>query len=218
MKALIIGATGATGKDLVDILLTDAYYTELVVFVRRPTGITDPKLTEILTNFDQLEKVQQHINGDVLFSCLGTTREIAGSKDNQRHIDYEIPLKFAEIARRQGVSSIVLLSAHGASATSGIFYSKLKGELEDGITTLSFKQLIIFRPGFLIRKNSDRWGERVTINLLKSLNSLGLAKNLRPIATEILAERMANAAHFFPHGNYTFELRDIFEFTKNLPK
>ena len=80
MKALIIGATGATGKDLVDILLNDSDYKEVVIFVRRHTGINHPKLVEVLTDFDQPEKVASSINGDVLFSCLGTTLKAAGSK------------------------------------------------------------------------------------------------------------------------------------------
>jgi len=73
MKALIIGATGATGKDLVKILLQDAGYEQVVLFVRRPTGLTHPRLTEMLTDFENLESVAGAINGDIWFSCLGTT-------------------------------------------------------------------------------------------------------------------------------------------------
>ena len=115
MKALIIGATGATGKDLLGFLLNDPGYDEVVIFVRRQTGIAHPKVKEVLTDFDNLEHVSNAITGDVLFSCLGTTLKAAGSKDRQRHIDYEIPLKFAQIARQNGVAQMVLLSAYGAS-------------------------------------------------------------------------------------------------------
>src|SRR6186713_146855 len=107
MKALVIGATGATGKDLVNILLQDPDYTEVVIFIRRASGIAHPKLLGILTDFDKLEEVSGHIRGDVLFCCLGTTLRVAGSKDNQRYIDYEIPAKFAEIAKTNGVSRMV---------------------------------------------------------------------------------------------------------------
>ncbi len=81
MKALIIGATGATGKDLVGLLLNDTGYTEVVIFVRRSTGIIHPKLAEVLTDFDKLEELADFINGDVLFSLLGTTIKNAGSKE-----------------------------------------------------------------------------------------------------------------------------------------
>src|SRR5205809_561582 len=106
MKALIIGATGAAGKDLVNILLQDTYYSEVVIFVRRASRITHPKLTEIITDFDKLENVAEQIKGDVLFSCLGTTLKAAGSKDKQWHIDYEIPSTFAAVARRNEVPKI----------------------------------------------------------------------------------------------------------------
>jgi uncharacterized protein YbjT (DUF2867 family) len=140
MKALIIGATGATGKDLVDVLLKDPQYTSVVVFVRRTTGVAHPKLTEILTDFEKLEEVSPAINGDLCFSCLGTTLSAAGSKDKQWHIDYEIPLKFATIARKNDVPGMVLLSAYDASPTSRVFYSKMKGKLEVAIAALSFDQ------------------------------------------------------------------------------
>ena len=161
MKALIIGATGATGKDLVNVLLQDPDYTNVVIFVRGSGGRHHPKLLEIITDFDKLEEVGEHIKGDVLFSCLGTTLKAAGSKDKQCHIDYEIPSNFAEIARSNGVAKIVLLSAYGASPASKVFYSMIKGKLEDKISVLAFDQYIIFRPGLLLRKNTDRLEENV---------------------------------------------------------
>jgi aspartate-semialdehyde dehydrogenase len=72
MKAMIIGATGATGKDLVNIVLNDHFYSEVVIFVRRRTHISHPKLKEVITDFDKLENVAGFITGDILFSCLGT--------------------------------------------------------------------------------------------------------------------------------------------------
>jgi len=210
MKALIIGATGATGKDLVNILLQDKDYTEVVIFVRRASGIMHPKLKEVITDFDRLDEVSGYIKGDVLFSCLGTTLKAAGSKDKQRHIDYEIPSKFTEIARANGISKVVLLSAYGASASSNIFYSRLKGELEDKISSLEFDQYIIFRPGLLLRKDSDRFGERVSATTLKILNSFGLIRKFRPLPTSTLAEKLASAPKVFINGTHVIELNKIF--------
>lgn len=212
MKALIIGATGATGKDLVNTLLQDNDYTEIITFVRRGTGVTHPKLTEVLTDFDNLETVAAHIVGDVLFSCLGTTLKAAGSKDNQRHIDFEIPLKFAQIAKRNGVPKVVLLSAYGASATSKVFYSKIKGELEDKMAELAFESYIIFRPGFLLRKNTDRPDERITATLLHIMNRLGLLRKFKPLPTMLLAEKLAKAPKILESGKHQIILQDIFSF------
>jgi uncharacterized protein YbjT (DUF2867 family) len=209
MKALIIGATGATGKDLVNVLLQDPDYTEVVIFVRRSSGIIDPKLSEIITDFDNLESVSGDIKGDVWFSCLGTTLKIAGSKEKQYHIDYEIPLKFAGIAKRNGISKTVLLSAYGASVTSSVFYSRIKGELEEKIDVIAFNSYIIFKPGILLRKDSDRLGERITIPLLRFLNKFGILRKFRPLPTTELAQKMAGAAKFLGSGKHVLELDKI---------
>jgi len=212
MRALIIGATGATGKDLVNVILQDPFYTEVLIFVRRSSGIVHPKLKEIITDFDKQEKVADLIYGDVLFSCLGTTLKAAGSKDKQWHIDYEIPLRFAEIAKQNGITRMVLLSAYGASATSKVFYSQLKGKLEDAIAKLAFDSYIIFRPGLLERKDTDRAGERISAGLLHFLNRLGLIRKFKPMPTTILAEKLAKAPSTFSQGQYVIELNKIFTF------
>ena len=210
MKALIIGATGATGKDLVEVLLRDPDYTEVVTLVRKPGGLAHPKLREITTDFEKLEEVADHIRGDVWFSCLGTTLKAAGSKERQWHIDHDIPAKFAEIARRNGVPRAVVLSAYGASPTSRVFYSRVKGQLDEDIAKLGFEQCIIFRPGFLLRKDSDRVMERITALGLKFLNGLGLIRKFRPLPTSLLAEKLAKAPGSFPPGTHILELDKIF--------
>jgi uncharacterized protein YbjT (DUF2867 family) len=212
MKALIIGATGATGKDLVNILLQDPYYSEVIIFVRRLSGVVRPKLFEILTDFDKLARVAEFIKGDILFSCLGTTLKAAGSKEKQWEIDYEIPFQFAEIARRNGVLKVVLLSAHGASATSRVFYSQIKGKLEQAMDRLQYNQFIIFRPGILQRKDTDRMGELISISVIKILNSLGIIKKFRPLPTSTLAEKMAKAPKVLLAGKHEIELDKIFGF------
>jgi uncharacterized protein YbjT (DUF2867 family) len=212
MRALIIGATGATGKDLVNVLLEDSGYKEVIVFVRRPCGLVHPKLVEILIDFDRLENVADQINGDVLFSCLGTTLKSAGSKDKQWHIDYEIPLKFAQIAKGNGVRSVVLLSAYGAASNSRIFYSRVKGALEVAMERLVFDQYIVFKPGSLVRKHSDRVAERIIIAVLRFLNNLGAMNRFRPLPTTTLAEKMAKAPNVLPAGKHVVELENIFNF------
>ena len=192
MKALIIGATGATGKDLVNVLLQDNDYAEVLIFVRLSSGIVNAKLKEIITDFDKVENVSASIHGDVLFSCLGTTLKAAGSKEKQWHIDYEIPLKFAGIAKANGINKAVLLSAYGASSSSRLFYSKLKGRLEEAFTALAFEQLIIFKPGLLLRKNTDRAGERISASVLKFFNTIGIAgkfKPMQPGQSELVGKR-----------------------------
>jgi uncharacterized protein YbjT (DUF2867 family) len=212
MKALLIGATGATGKDLVHVLLHDTRYTSIVSFVRRASGVVHPKLLEIITDFDNLNAVAEQIRGDVWFSCLGTTLKTAGSKAKQWQIDYEIPFKFAQLAKRNGVPAAVLLSSYGARATSGTFYSQMKGKLEDAIGSLVFKQYIIFRPGLLLRLDTDRAGERVASAVLNFLNSVGLLRKFKPMPTAVLAEKLAEAPATLAVGKHIIELDKIFGF------
>ena len=210
MKALIIGATGATGKDLVWVLLDDPSYPEVVAFVRRSSGLAHPKYSEVVTDFDKLEEASDFITGDVWFSCLGTTLKAAGSKEKQWHIDHDIPAKFAEIAKQNGVPRAVVVSAYGASTKSKVFYSKMKGELDELIANLGFEQCIIFRPGFLLRKDTDRASERIMAHVLKFVNSLGLVRKFRPLPTSTLAVKLAKAPTAFPSGKHVVELDKIF--------
>lgn len=209
MKALVIGATGATGKELVNLLLEDKNYESVSVFVRRSTGKSHPKLKEHIVNFTEIEQFKDLITGDVLFSCLGTTLKDAGSKDNQWKIDFDIPAAFAVEARKNEVSSLVLVSSYGASAKSSVFYSKMKGMLEDYISDLNFLQYIIFRPGPLIRENTDRFGEKFSIKIIKMFNAIGLFKNLKPISTVFLADKLVKAPEAFPTGKHILELHRI---------
>ncbi|WP_343616985.1 NAD(P)H-binding protein [Flavobacterium sp.] len=212
MKALLIGATGSTGHDLTNQLLDDSNYTEVVLFVRRSTGKSHPKLKEYIVDFSKPESFSDIITGDVLFSCLGTTLKTAGSKENQWKIDFDIPVAFAEIARKNEVGSFVLVSSYGASAKSSVFYSKMKGELEDYIAKLDFRQYIIFRPGPLIRKDTDRLGEKIAVKVIKVLNELGLFKNIKPISTYFLAQKLRKAPKELPLGITILELDRILKF------
>lgn len=212
MKALVIGSTGATGKDLVNVLLNDPAFTQVVSFVRRPGNASHPKLQEIVTDFDRLDAVAAHITGDVWFSCLGTTLKTAGSKEKQWHIDYEIPVQFATIAKANGIPGMVLLSAYGASPTSKVFYSNMKGKLEAAIDELGFERFIIFRPGLLLRKDTDRMGERLSAGVLTFLNAIGLVKKFRPLPTELLAAKMAKAAKTLSPGKHLISLDQVFRF------
>ncbi|QOG01296.1 NAD(P)H-binding protein [Flavobacterium sp. MDT1-60] len=212
MKALVIGATGSTGEFLVDELLADREYTSVTIFVRRATGKRHPKLTEQIIDFSNIYSHKELIVGDVFFSCLGTTLKAAGSKENQTKIDFDIPVTFARLAKENGVPSFVLLSAYGASAQSKVFYSQIKGKLEDKIAELDFEQYIIFKPGLLLRQGTDRFGEKIMGSILNIFNSIGLFRKFKPLPTDLLAGKLAKAPKVLPKGNHIITLNEIFPF------
>ena len=210
MKALIIGATGATGKDLVTQLLADDTYSEVHCFVRKPLTLTHPKLHTHVVNFETPEAWASLLHGDVAFSCLGTTLAVAGSKEAQWRVDYDYQYAFAEQCKANGVPTFVLISAAGAKAPSKLFYNRMKGQLEDAIKALGFPSLLLFQPSILIRSNSDRGGENFTVKVIAFLNKLGLFKRYRPMPTAVLAQKMRKEVATAPKGVHTFTLDEIF--------
>ena len=210
MKALIIGATGATGKDLLAQLLEDEAYSEIHSFVRKPMSITHPKLHAHVVDFDTPEAWADLLQGDVAFSCLGTTLAVAGSKEAQWRVDYDYQYAFAQQCKANGVPTFVLVSAAGATVRSKMFYNRMKGQLEDAVKALEFTRLLIFQPSVLVRKGSDRKGEQFGLKMIVLLNKIGLFKRYRPMPTEILAEKMLSAVYNSPKGTFTFALNKIF--------
>ena len=210
MKALIIGATGATGKDLVTQLLADDTYSEVHCFVRKPLTLTHPKLHTHVVDFENPKAWADLLRGDVAFSCLGTTLAVAGSKEAQWRVDYDYQYNFAKHCRNNGVPTFVLISAAGAKAPSKLFYNRMKGQLEDAIKALGFARLLIFQPSVLVRKGSDRKGEQFGLKMIVFLNKLGLFKRYRPMPTAILAQKMRKEVATAPKGVHTFTLDEIF--------
>lgn len=194
MKALLIGATGATGTDLLKKLLNDATFNEVVIFVRKPIAVTDDKLKVHVVDFDQPDEWKHLVKADVAFSCLGTTLKAAGSKEAQRKVDYDYQYNFAKAAKDNNVAHFILVSSYGANSKSIIFYSRIKGELEDAVKVLQFHKITIFNPGMLQRKNTDRSGEVVMEKILRFTNILGLFRKYKPISTDVLAQAMINVA------------------------
>ena len=127
MKALVIGATGAVGSDLVEQLLKDDAFERVTVFVRRPLAVENPKLTVHIIDFDHPEQWRELLQGDVLFSCLGTTIKAAGSQEAQWKVDYTYQYEAAKAARENGVEAYALVSSIGASPKAKFFYTRMKG-------------------------------------------------------------------------------------------
>lgn len=190
MKTLLIGATGATGSDLLKLLLEDRDIDSVDIFVRRDPGIEHPKLSVHIIDFEKPEEWSHLVKGDVLFSCLGTTRKVAGSKSAQWKVDYDYQYNFAKVAKENSIECYALVSAMNASSNSIIFYSRMKGKLDDDVSKLMFPKLFIFRPPSLIRKGSDRTMEKVSIKIIGFFNRLGMFWSLKPIKTESLAKKI----------------------------
>ena len=202
MNALVIGATGAVGMDLVEQLLKDDAFERVTVFVRRPLAVENPKLTVHIIDFDHPEEWQKLLQGDVLFSCLGTTIKAAGSQEAQWKVDYTYQYEAAKAACANGVEAYALVSSIGASP-------RMKGELEEAVKKLGFPACFILQPPSLVRKGSDRFGEKVGVVALKAFNAIGLMRAYKPMPTEEVAAAMVRLVKSGRRATETIVAQDI---------
>ena len=212
LSAIVIGATGATGQELVKLLLKDSNFIKVKIFVRRNPSIQNVKLYTHEIDFSRLNNYKKLINGDVLFSVLGTTLNQAGSKKEQYLVDYDYQYEFAKIASQNKIPCYSLVSTVGANNSSHFFYLRTKGELEEEIKKLGFKKTYIFQPPFLIRQpNLIRPGERKVLKILKVLNKFGLLKSRKPLPVKLLAQKMINEIKLDKKsGLKVYKPKDIF--------
>lgn len=158
--ALLAGGTGLVGNACLQLLLEDDFFSQVKVLVRRSTGIVHHKLTEVVVDFDQLSDFRLQMEATHVYCTLGTTIKKAGSQAAFRKVDHDYPLELAIIAKSNGAFSFNIVTALGASANSGIFYNKVKGELEEALKHIGFDQLNILQPSLLMGDRAEnRLGE-----------------------------------------------------------
>lgn len=199
------------GRQLVDLLLEDVRFGKVYVYGRRNLGIQHARLEERLVDFDKPDLWEQLVHGDILFSTLGTTLKQAGGKEAQYKIDYTYQYQFAETAARNDVPVYVLVSSASASANSSLFYSRMKGELENAVKKLPFKSINILQPSLLVgTREKPRFGEIFGFKVLRVINTIGLFRKYRPIHARIVARAMINLGLQAKNGIQTFTLDEIF--------
>ena len=210
--ALIIGATGLVGSHLLDMLIEDERFSKVRIFTRRTTGKQSEKIREFLVDFDKMAEWSQYLEGDILFSSLGTTIKKAGSQETQYKIDFTYQYETAVHAVQNGVGAFVLVSSAGASPASKVFYSRMKGELEDAVCKLDFQKIRIIRPGILDGPRIEsRPMEKAAIRFSRIFSYIPGIKQFRPIHANIVATAMINAALDEAGGIKKYTLAGVFD-------
>lgn len=199
-KAIVYGASGLVGSYILENLLNNTTYEQIVIVVRKELNIQHPKLKMLIGDFNTLSEVIKDIQVDEVFIALGTTRKKTPDKKQYYRIDHDYPILATKLAKENGAKAVFLVSALGANAKSSIFYTRLKGETEQGIISLNLEHTYIFRPSMILgdRKES-RPMERVFIGIFKLINPLfvGELSKYKGIEAEDIAKAMVKSAEQF---------------------
>jgi uncharacterized protein YbjT (DUF2867 family) len=195
--ALIAGASGLIGSQLLTLLLASDRYAKVIVVGRRPVPLVHPKLEQRVIEFDQLEQHRLSLIADDVYCCLGTTMRQAGSKEAFYKVDYLYVVKLAALTAANFAAQFLVVSAMGADANASIYYNRVKGEMEDAVRKTPFRAIHIFRPSLLLGNRTEkRLGELIGAVLLGLLRPLllGPLRKYQPIEAATVARAMLSAA------------------------
>jgi uncharacterized protein YbjT (DUF2867 family) len=194
-KAVIAGATGLIGSKLLKLLLASEDFGEVLVIARKSTGVVDKKLKELLINFDELDAHADQLTGHAVFCCLGTTKKKTPDMAAYGKIDRDYPIKLAQLAAKNGVEQYHVVSSIGANSSSSNYYTKFKGQMEDGVKASGVKSIHIYEPSFIKGDRQEyRLAEKILLPLFSIINPLlvGSWKKYRSIAATDIAQAMYN--------------------------
>ncbi len=216
--AVIVGATGLIGNEVVQLLLKDDHYDRVMVLVRRKMAMLHKKLEQEIVDFDKLDQAAHHLAGADVFCTLGTTIKKAGSQPAFIRVDRDYPLQLAQLSKQHGAASFLIVTALGANPKSSIFYSRVKGELEVELKKLQLGSLHIFQPSLLLGDRAEvRLGERLASKLMPVIAFL-FAGPLRPykaIHAQTVAKAMIKAALDRQLGHFTYTSDKIADFVQS---
>ena len=207
--AVIIGATGAVGKEILKEILGTEYYERIYVLGRNSISRLpeDDRLTKIVIDFENMRFDTSILDDADVFAALGTTIKIAGSKENQRKIDVDYTVNFAKLCEEK-VRSFNVVSAIGANSKSKNFYNSLKGELEDKLKEMNLGTLRIFQPSLLIsRRDDNRFLEEIFMKVAPIFQFVlkGKIKKYSPIEVSLLGKVLVRfATENKGKGTYTY--------------
>ncbi|MGE5406934.1 MAG: NAD(P)H-binding protein [Methanosarcina sp.] len=218
MTATIIGATGLIGSNLLEIILNDENFKLVRLLVRKPVYFDNPKVSVNVLDFSDPISFKAGIEGsDAVFCAVGTTRKkVKGDKTAYRKVDYYIPVNAARICEKAGCPRFLLVSSVGADSKSSNFYLQLKGEVEDILTKLKIRSVVIFRPSILLgKRNEFRFGEKIGQTLSSTFPFLLPAK-YKPVKAHDVAKAMVGAVAQDLPGVHIYQYDDIKRLSENL--
>lgn len=202
--ALVAGATGLVGREVLAALLTGSHYGAVHSIGRREVAVQHPKLVQHVQDLSVPVAPSTLGSIDDVFICLGTTIKAAGSREAFRAIDFHAVVDLARAAKTMGASKLAVVSAMGADADSRVFYNRVKGEMELALRALEYPALVIARPSLLAGDRqalaqASRPGEVVGSMLMALFKPL-LPADWQMIAASQVARAMVKTVQNTEHG------------------
>jgi uncharacterized protein YbjT (DUF2867 family) len=192
-NALIAGATGLTGGELIRILIRSDYYNSIHLIGRRAFELEHPKVKSHIVDFAELKDFDPGSMIHDVYICLGTTMKKAGSKENFQKVDLHYVLETARWAKAEGVEKLAVISSIGTNPKTSNFYLKTKAEMEDALTQLQLPRLVIMRPSLLLGKREEfRFAEKLGAASAKAFSFLmfGSLRKYKAVQAEVVARAM----------------------------
>jgi len=202
--ALIVGATGLVGKNLLDLLLQSDEYNKVIVISRQALSLPT-KAELMITDYKTLQNDVDKLIADDVFCCLGTTIRKAKTKEAFKEVDFDYPLSIAKITLEKGAKHFLLVSALGANANSSLFYNKVKGEIEQAILTLGFESFSVLRPSLLLGERSEQRAGEDAAKLFYKIFGLLIPKKYKGIEAKQVAKAMFLIANDKKSGTRVIE-------------
>jgi uncharacterized protein YbjT (DUF2867 family) len=202
-SALLLGATGLVGGNVLDLLLDDPVYGRVVVLGRRAIDRTHAKLEQHVIDLERLEEHAGLFAVDDVFCCLGTTIRAAGSQQAFRRVDHDYVVASARAAAAAGARRYLLVTAAGADSASRFFYNRVKGDAEAGVSAQKFEGVVILRPSLILGPRAERrTAEAIFQRLAPALGAVmvGPLARYRAVDAKAVARAMVRLAKERPRG------------------
>ena len=214
--ALVFGASGLVGNQLVNLLIQSSDFNKIKLFVRSSIKFESSKVEVIQTDFYNLSNYSKDIKGDDCFYCIGTTKKNSPDKSEYKRVELEIPKEIGQISKLNLVKTFSFVSSGYANPKHSGDYLRYKGLVEEYLKSLNFNKLVILRPSFLIGDRVDnRIGEKIGIIIFKILSPIfiGPLKKMKPIQALLVAKAMMNISKN-DLTKVTFESNEIVDLSK----
>jgi len=207
--AILAGATGLIGGQLLDLLLNSSRYTSVIAISRRPLDVSHPKLRNVVADVTSLGQYKDQLAADDVFCCLGTTMRQAKTKEAFRQVDFDYPVLVAKLSRERGARQFLLVSSLGANKSSFIFYNQVKGLTEEAITSIGFESLHTLRPSLLVGPRTEHRAGEDAAKWFYGVFGLLIPRKYKAIESVTVARAMLALAAQEQKGNFIHESGEL---------